>query len=153
MAAKIKHIMPLKHAQMRADTSHVPQLRQQGAGNCGNWLVVQIGKAKVKHLRPQGIGIFLLAIFNKLHVPQRVDQTKDRRPAQIHSAGNFAQRHGGLSRTKNFKHAKTTTQPRDEVDIMVGRFSHNFLQPFNSAIFYVLYTKQLAFNKRNGENA
>jgi len=44
-------------------------------------------------------------------------------------------------------------QPRDEVDIMVGRFSHKFRKPFNLSIIDVLYTKQLAFNKGNGEAA
>ena len=96
--------MPLKNAQMSADTSRIPQLCQQRARNLGNWLVAQIGKAKVKYLCPQGIGILLLAVFKKLHLPECIDQTKGRRAAQVHSAGNFAQRHRSLGRTKNFKY-------------------------------------------------
>ena len=96
--------MPLKHTQMSADTRRIPQLRQQRARDRGNWLVAKIGKAKVKYLSPLGIGILLLAIFKKLHLLKRIDQTKGRRAAQVHSAGNFAQRHGSLGRTKNFKY-------------------------------------------------
>ena len=81
MAAKIKYIMPLKNAQMSTYTRSIPQLCQQRARNRGNWLVAQIGKAKVKYLCPQGIGILLLAVFKKLHLPECIDETKCRRAA------------------------------------------------------------------------
>lgn len=124
MADKVEDIIPLKHAEVRGHARVIAQLRKDRAGDGRDGLLVQIGKAKVQYPRAEGECIGLLRLADELHLPQGIDQTEGRRAAQLHRAGDIAQRHGRLTRAQNFEHTQPPMQAGDEINIMIRRFGH-----------------------------